>query len=109
MLAIKMMMVNLYGRLSMARANLSVSRSGTFCTEEDEGWGVVRAPQTPQADSPAPTIAPQFRQSVGRPAIFGFDELSDNTQRLTSVMLWLQSITPNKLHFTRPSNRALTC
>jgi len=60
----------------------------------------VDAPQTPQAGSPAPTIAPQLRQRVGRPAVFGFEELSDNTQRLTSVMLNVQSITLTKFSCT---------
>ncbi|HEV8136096.1 MAG TPA: hypothetical protein VGP85_15545 [Pyrinomonadaceae bacterium] len=95
-MAIKIIMVNLYGRLRIARANLSVSRSGTF----GGGCGDVDAPQTPQAGSPAPTIAPQLRQRVGRPAVFGFEELSDNTQRLTSVMLNVQSITLTKFSCT---------
>src|SRR5215475_13191293 len=85
-------MVNLYGRFRTARANLSVSRSigGLFC---GNGAAAVGAPQIAHLLSPAPTIAPQLRHNVGRPGLVWLDPLSDNTQRLTSVMLNVQSIT----------------
>jgi hypothetical protein len=85
--------VNLYGRSRIARANLSASRSWIGGRRDCDGSTDVGAAHTPQLGSPAPTIAPQLRQSVGRPAGFEFEELSDNTLRLTSVMLRLQSIT----------------
>jgi hypothetical protein len=60
------------------------------------GKEVVEAPHTAQLDSPAPTIAPQVRHIVGLSELFEFDDLFINTQRLTSVMLLLQSITLEK-------------
>jgi hypothetical protein len=63
----------------MALAKRNVSRSGGASLSCFGGGTTVEVPQTAQLDSPAPTIDEQLRQRVGRPAVFEFDEFSDNT------------------------------
>src|SRR5678815_2900810 len=87
------MIVNLYGRSMIARANRSVSRSGT-CRICGRLFGAaMEAPQTAQVFCPAPTMEPQLRHIVGRDGFVGLSWLSDKASKITSVMLLLQSIT----------------
>jgi hypothetical protein len=91
--AISRMIVNLYGRSRIARANRSVSRSGAALAFRSVACVVTGASQTAHCCCPAPTIAPQFRQSVGRPDFSLFVFLSKRVFTLTSVMLFDRSIT----------------
>jgi len=63
----------------MALAKRIVSRSGGASLSFFGGGTTVEVPQTAQVDSPAPTIDEQLRQRVGRPAVFEFEDFSDNT------------------------------
>jgi hypothetical protein len=58
--------VNLYGRSRTALANRSVSWSGAALAFRAAACVITGAPQTAHCCCPAPTIAPQPRQSVGR-------------------------------------------
>lgn len=78
----------------IAFANRTVSLSARDLEGRTTGGGAVEVPQTAHSGWPAPTMAPQLRQSVGLPLLLGLEFESDKLLRLTSVMLCMQSITP---------------
>src|SRR6185369_1913866 len=79
-------MVNLYGRSRTARAKLGVSPSAVelACVCLASAEPETDAPQTAHCASPLPTMEPQLRHMVGRPAVlFGVCSLRKFLSKVT--------------------------